>query len=73
MELTTSRRDLLLASLIATAPLAQATASPIDPAQTIIKRPGELAWKPTPNSPPRSMGRVNYKLTDPTKPGGRAV
>jgi hypothetical protein len=73
MELTTSRRDLLLESLATTMPLSQAAASPIDPARTIVKLPGELAWNPNPDSPPRIMGPMNCKLTDPTSPGRRAV
>jgi hypothetical protein len=54
MDLNTSRRDLLLTSLLTTLPLAKAAASPINPAQTIIKLPGDLPWKPNPNYPPRS-------------------
>jgi hypothetical protein len=56
MELTAHRRDLLLASLLAALPLGmkEAVASPLDPAQTIIKLPNELVWKANPNNPPRS-------------------
>ena len=60
MDLNASRRDLLLASLMAALPLglslgsSDASASPIDPAQTIIKLPGDLTWKANPNNPPRS-------------------
>lgn len=53
MELNASRRDLLLASLLAALPASGASASPIDRAQTIIKLPNELLWKPNSNSPPR--------------------
>jgi hypothetical protein len=56
MEHSANRRDLLLASLLAALPLglSDAAASPIDPAQTIIKLPNELEWTPNPNNPPRS-------------------
>ena len=59
MVLQSSRRDALLASLAALLPLglADATASPIDPAQTIIKLPGELAWRSNPANPARSVRR----------------
>jgi hypothetical protein len=149
MDPNSSRQDMLLASLMAALPLglsfgtSDASASPIDPAQTIIKLPADLIWKANPNNPPRSsescvltggvwrahvawppahqrvvesrgrgtascvpapagsfvrrvagtphydgvirshnepaiiaicgIGPVNYKLTDPSKPGGRAV
>jgi len=57
MVLHSSRRDALVASLAALLPLglADATASPIDPAQTIIKLPGELAWRSNPANPARSV------------------
>jgi hypothetical protein len=57
MELTANRRDLLLATLLAAMPAAvsrEAAASPIDPAQTIIKLPNELPWKANPSNPPKS-------------------
>jgi hypothetical protein len=56
MEQSASRRDLLLASLLAALPLglSDATASPINRAETIIKLPNELEWTPNPNNPPRS-------------------
>jgi hypothetical protein len=61
MENSASRRDLLLASLLAALPLgpllldpADAAASPINPAETIIKLPNELPWTPNANYPPRS-------------------
>jgi hypothetical protein len=70
MELSASRRDLLLASLLTTLPLGLggAAASPIDPAQTIIKLPADLQWKANPNNPPRSS--ESCLLTgDTTQPG----
>jgi hypothetical protein len=48
MDLNSSRRDMMLASLMAALPpglslgAPDASASPIDPAQTIIKLPGDL-------------------------------
>ena len=53
METMASRRDLLLASLLAAAPLglSGAAASPLNPAQTIIKPPDSLTWKPNPAFP----------------------
>jgi hypothetical protein len=74
MDLNTSRRDLLLASLTAALLLglplgsSDASASPIDPAQTIIKLPGDLTWKANPANPPRSS--ESCVLTgDPTAAG----
>jgi hypothetical protein len=57
MDLQSSRRDLLLASFAALLPLGlgEASASPIDPNQTIIKLPGELAWRSNPANPARSV------------------
>jgi hypothetical protein len=58
MDLLPNRRDALLASFSAALlPLAfrEASASPIDPNQTIIKLPGELAWKASANNPPESV------------------
>ena len=61
MDQDATRRDLLLASVMAAAlPLGislgspVASASPINTAETIIKLPADLAWKPNPNNPPRS-------------------
>jgi hypothetical protein len=56
MEQCASRRDLLLASLLAALPLglSDAAASPINRDETIIKLPNELQWTPNPNNPPRS-------------------
>jgi hypothetical protein len=64
------RRELLLASLMAALPLGlgDAAASPLDPAQTIIKPPGDLIWKAAAGNPPRSV--ENCVLAgDPTAPG----
>jgi len=57
MEHNASRRDLLLTSLLATLPLSLsgAVASPINPAQTIVKLPDALAWKSNPANPVRSV------------------
>jgi len=54
-DLQSGRRDLLLASLAALLPLGDASASPLDPNQTIIKLPGELAWRTNPANPARSV------------------
>lgn len=56
MAYSASRRDLLLASLLTTLPLgvSDASASPLNPAETIIKLPNELQWTPNPSNPPRS-------------------
>jgi hypothetical protein len=75
MDLDAGRRDLLLASLLTAAlPLGlslggpDAAASPINPAETIIKLAADLAWKPNPNNPPRSSD--SCALTGaPTEPG----
>ncbi len=52
------RRDLFLAPLLASlAPLLATTAqaSPLDPAQTIIRPPADLAWIPNKGYPERSV------------------
>src|SRR5258708_4390069 len=70
MKPSAKRRDLLLASFLATLPFGDkgAAASPIDPAQTIVKLPAELQWKANPNNPPRSS--ESCLLTgDTTQPG----
>lgn len=66
-----SRRDLLLAPLLAALPLAltqAAAASPLDPAQTIIRPPAEHAWVPNPGYPERSVDMCSL-AGDTTKPG----
>lgn len=70
MDVNASRRDLLLASLMAALPLglSDASASPLDPAQTIIKLPADLTWKPNPANPPRSVDSC-ILTGDPTTPG----
>ena len=45
-----------------------AAASPIDPAQTIIKLPAELQWKANPNNPPKSS-ESSVLTGDPMQPG----
>ena len=52
-----NRRELLLASLVAMLPLAltRAAASPLNPAQTIITPPDQLAWKSGPGAAPKSV------------------
>ena len=50
MEPYANRRDLLLTSLLAALPfsLTGAIASPLNPAQTIIKLPDALQWETQP-------------------------
>jgi hypothetical protein len=75
MDQDANRRDLLLASVVTAAlpfglsfSVSGASASPINPAETIIKLPADLAWKPNPNNPPRSSD--SYALAgSPTEPG----
>jgi hypothetical protein len=56
MDYHASRRDLLLTSLLAALPLSQssADASPLDPAQTIIRLPDAMKWISNPKYPERS-------------------
>ena len=65
------RRDLLLAPLLAGLPMAlasAASASPLDPAQTIIRMPADLSWIPIRGYPGQSVDMC--PLTgDTTKPG----
>jgi hypothetical protein len=65
-----TRRDLLLTSLIAALPLnlAGAAASPLNPAQTIIKRPDALRWETQPTFPPGSAD-ISPLTGDSTAPG----
>ena len=57
MDHQASRRDLLMASLMAALPLglSGAAASPLNPEQTIIKPPDALPWKEQPPFPRRSV------------------
>jgi hypothetical protein len=68
MENENSRRDLLLASLAAAMPfgISGAAASPLNPAQTMIKPPDELPWKPNPAYPPHSSDRCMLTGDDKT-------
>ncbi len=53
-----SRRELLLTSLLAALPLGladAASASPINPAQTVVRKPDELKWTSDPKNPERSV------------------
>src|SRR5450755_3662048 len=55
-NMDTSRRDMLLASLLATLPameVSEAVASPINPAQTIIQPPADHHWVSNKNYPER--------------------
>src|SRR5258708_12660184 len=69
-NMDTSRRDMLLASLLATLPamvVSEAVASPINPAQTIIQPPADHHWVSNKNYPERSvdMCRLAGSLTGP--------
>jgi hypothetical protein len=57
MKLDQSRRDLLLTSLLLAFPLnvSSASASPLNPAQTIITLPDKLGWTSNPNFPAHSV------------------
>jgi hypothetical protein len=57
MEHDQTRRDLLMASLLAMAPLSlgRAIASPLDPTQTMITLPEALQWKSVPGNPEKSV------------------
>jgi hypothetical protein len=57
MKLDQSRRDLLLTSLLLAFPLnvSSASASPLNPAQTIITLPDKLSWTSNPNFPAHSV------------------
>ena len=58
-ELVTSRRELLIASLVAGLPMALfrsgAAAAGPDPTMTIVKPPAELVWSRPPNFPEKSV------------------
>jgi hypothetical protein len=75
MDQDANQRDLLLASVMTAAlpfgisfSVSGASASPINPAETIIKLPADLAWKPNPNNPPRSSDSCAL-AGSPTEPG----
>jgi hypothetical protein len=65
------RRDVMLAALLSSLPVALtdgAAASPLNPAQTIIRPPGQLVWKSNPAYPEPSVD--NCVLTgDTNQPG----
>jgi hypothetical protein len=52
------RRDIILGAVVSSLPvglLGSAAASPLDPAQTIIRAPGQLEWKPNSAFPEPSV------------------
>src|ERR1700741_4289618 len=68
--ISTTRRDLLATALLSALPIgiASASASPLNPEQTIIKLPDQLDWKPNPAYPEKSSDLC--PLTgDPKLPG----
>ena len=58
-DMPAGRRDLILASLLGALPLAlaagSAEASRIDPAETIVRLPDQIAWKTNPGFPADSV------------------
>jgi hypothetical protein len=67
----TQRRDLMLAALLSALPSAvaeTAAASPLNPAQTIIRPPGALQWKSNPAFPEPSVDNC-FLTGEPTQPG----
>jgi hypothetical protein len=54
--ISTTRRDLLATALLSALPIGitSASASPLNPEQTIIKLPDQLDWKPNPAYPEKS-------------------
>jgi hypothetical protein len=64
----TNRRDVMLATLLASLFAESAVASPLNPQQTIIRPPDQLQWKASPAFPEPSVD--NCLLSgDPTHPG----
>jgi hypothetical protein len=68
---STLRREMLLAALVAALPIElaeTASATPLNPEQTIIRLPAQLQWKSNPAFPEPSVD--NCLLSgDPTRPG----
>jgi hypothetical protein len=71
-DLLHTRRDLLLTPLLASLPLLAAaggaSASPINPAQTIVKPWDQLVWKGQAGAPAKSV-ESTVLVGDPAKPG----
>jgi hypothetical protein len=69
-NLTSSRRSLLLAPLLAALPLALVAgpAEALDPAETQITLPNQFKWKPWTEGPPHSA-EMSVLYGDPAKPG----
>ena len=69
-SISTTRRDLLATALLSALPMGftGASASPLNPEQTIIKLPGQLEWKPNPAYPEKSSDLC--PLTGDTKQPG---
>jgi hypothetical protein len=64
----TNRRELLAASLMAALLSGNADASPIDPAQTIVRLPADLPFVKAPGNPDHSVEDIKL-YSDPTEPG----
>ncbi len=56
-QIAGTRRDVLLVSLMAALPmeLSEVLATPLDPTETIIRKPDQLEWKSNPSYPTRSV------------------
>ena len=70
-DLVTQRRQVLLAPLLASLPLAlaaEARGEPLNPAQTMITMPDQLVWDTRPNWPRDSVASVNL-IGEITRPG----
>jgi len=67
MELSPSRRDLLLAPLLGAILGSEAAAAP-DPAMTFIQQAGEISWEVALDRPPHTV-EYAYLTGKPTEPG----
>lgn len=65
------RREILLTALVSALPIElaeTASATPLNPEQTIIRVPGELQWKSNPAFSEPSVDNCSL-VGEPTKPG----
>jgi hypothetical protein len=65
------RREILLTALVSALPIelvATASATPLNPEQTIIREPGQLQWKSNPAFSEPSVDNCPL-VGDPTRPG----
>jgi hypothetical protein len=69
--ITPMRRDLLIAPLLAALPLAllrEASATPLDPRETMITMPDQIPWETRPNWPENSVAQA-VLFGEPKRPG----